>query len=65
MRELILIEIIALPAEALGAAKLAVELAAQVDRGTARDIERLANTQLVLGGGSARRPPSKGDVPGN
>jgi len=57
-------EIIALPAEALGAAKLAVDLAAQVDRGTARDIERLANTQLVLGGGFARRPPSRDDVPG-
>lgn len=43
-------EIVALPAEAMGAAKLAVDLAAQVDRGTARHIERLANTHLVLGG---------------
>jgi enoyl-CoA hydratase len=43
-------EIVALPAEALGAAKLAVDLAADVDRGSARQIERLANTHLVLGG---------------
>lgn len=46
-------EIIALPAEALGAAKLAVDLVADVDRGTARQIERLANTHLVLGGAFA------------
>lgn len=46
-------EIIALPAEALGAAKLAVDLAAEVDRGTARHIERLTNTHLVLGGAFA------------
>lgn len=43
-------EIIALPAEALGAAKLAVDLAADVDRGTARHVERLANTHLMLAG---------------
>jgi len=50
-------EIVALPAEALGAAKLAVDLAADVDRGSARQIERLANTHLVLGGAmdAARR----------
>jgi enoyl-CoA hydratase len=39
----------ALPPEALGAAKLAVDLVDQVDRATARDIERLANTHLVFG----------------
>ena len=44
-------EIIALPAEALGAAKLAVDMVADVDRRTARDIERLANTHLIVGGG--------------
>ena len=50
-------EITALPAEALGAAKLAVDLVADVDRGTARHLERLANTHLVLGGamGSVRQ----------
>ena len=47
-------EIVALPAEALGAAKLAVDLAAEVDRGTARHVERLANTSLVLGGAMER-----------
>lgn len=49
-------EIVALPAEALGAAKLAVDLAASVDRGTARDIERLTNTHLVLANGLRQRP---------
>jgi len=41
-------EIIDLPAEALGAAKLAVDLVAHTDKATGRDIERLANTQLLL-----------------
>ena len=50
-------EIVALPAEALGAAKLAVDLVAEVDRGTARDIERLVNTHLVLRGGLPSGPP--------
>jgi enoyl-CoA hydratase len=51
-------EIVALPAEALGAAKLAVDLVAEVDRGTARDIERLVNTHLVLRGGLPGGTPS-------
>jgi enoyl-CoA hydratase len=42
-------EIVALPPQALGAAKLAVDLCADADRATSRDIERLANTQLVFG----------------
>jgi enoyl-CoA hydratase len=46
-------EIVALPAEALGATKLAVDMVAEVDRGTARHIERLANTHLILGGSFA------------
>jgi enoyl-CoA hydratase/carnithine racemase len=41
-------KIIELPAEALGAAKLAVDLVAHTDKATGRDIERLANTQLIL-----------------
>jgi len=32
----------------LGAAKLAVDLVAHTDKATGRDIERLANTQLIL-----------------
>jgi enoyl-CoA hydratase/carnithine racemase len=42
-------EIVALPPQALGTAKLAVDLVADVDRATGRDIERLANTHLVFG----------------
>lgn len=42
-------EIIAHPPEALGTAKLALDMVADVDRATARDIERLANTHLVFG----------------
>jgi enoyl-CoA hydratase/carnithine racemase len=40
-------ELIALPAEALGVAKLAVDLAADVDRTSQRHIDRLANTSLA------------------
>jgi enoyl-CoA hydratase/carnithine racemase len=36
----------AMPAEALGAAKIVVDAAADVDRTTARNIDRLANTSL-------------------
>jgi enoyl-CoA hydratase len=35
-----------MPAEALGAAKLVVDAAADVDRTTARNIDRIANTSL-------------------
>jgi enoyl-CoA hydratase len=52
-------EIVALPAEALGAAKLAVDLVAGTDRGTARDIERLTNTHLVLADGWPDRVPGE------
>jgi enoyl-CoA hydratase/carnithine racemase len=41
-------EIIALPAEALGVAKLTIDLCEESDRDTARHIERLANTNLVF-----------------
>jgi enoyl-CoA hydratase len=37
-----------LPGDAVGAAKLAVDAAADVDRVTARNIDRLANTALLL-----------------
>ncbi|MCX5059127.1 MULTISPECIES: enoyl-CoA hydratase/isomerase family protein [Streptomyces] len=37
----------ALPAEALGLAKLAIDAASEVDRRTARDIDRLAQTMLI------------------
>lgn len=37
-----------LPAEAVGLAKLAVDTAASVDRGTARDFDRVANTVLLM-----------------
>jgi enoyl-CoA hydratase len=57
-------EIVALPAEALGAAKLAVDMVAEVDRRTARDIERLANTHLIVGGGfEAHRQAFTGEQP--
>jgi enoyl-CoA hydratase/carnithine racemase len=39
----------ALPMEALGLAKLAVDMCANVDPATARHVERVANTTLVLG----------------
>lgn len=42
-------EIVALPPEALAASKLAIDLSVDVDRATARGIERLANTNLVFG----------------
>lgn len=37
-----------LPAEALGLAKLAIDAAADTDRTTARNVDRIANTLLVL-----------------
>jgi enoyl-CoA hydratase/carnithine racemase len=37
----------ALPTEAAGVAKIAVDIAASVDRGTARDFDRFANTALL------------------
>jgi enoyl-CoA hydratase/carnithine racemase len=40
-------EIVALPREALGAAKLAIDMCEEVDRDTARHIERVMNTSLV------------------
>jgi enoyl-CoA hydratase len=43
-------ELAALPAEALGAAKLVVDMTAAADRETARQIERFANTHLCLTG---------------
>jgi len=41
-------ELVALPAEALGLAKLAIDAAASTDRTTARDFDRVANTLLLL-----------------
>lgn len=41
-------ELVALPAEALGLAKLAIDAAASADRTTARDFDRVANTLLLL-----------------
>jgi enoyl-CoA hydratase len=41
-------DLVALPAEALALAKLAIDTAASVDRGTARDFDRVANTILIL-----------------
>jgi hypothetical protein len=38
-----------LPAEAMGTAKLAIELATDLDRAQARQVERLANSNLILG----------------
>jgi hypothetical protein len=37
----------ALPTEAAGVTKTAVDIAASVDRGTARDFDRYANTLLL------------------
>ena len=37
----------ALPSEAAGVAKTAVDIAASVDRGTAREFDRYANTVLL------------------
>ncbi|CAN5294176.1 enoyl-CoA hydratase-related protein [soil metagenome] len=42
-------EIVALPVQALGASKLVIDMTTEVDRATARDIERLANTSLIFG----------------
>jgi enoyl-CoA hydratase/carnithine racemase len=41
--------IAALPPEAVAAAKLAIELSADLDRGQARNVERMANSYLFLG----------------
>jgi enoyl-CoA hydratase/carnithine racemase len=43
-------DVIRLPAEALGLEKLAIDMAADVDRATGRNLERLANTHLMLSG---------------
>jgi enoyl-CoA hydratase len=40
-------ELVALPRQAMGLSKLAIDASATVDRGTARDIERIVNTVLV------------------
>jgi enoyl-CoA hydratase len=45
----------AMPAEALGAAKLVVDMAADVDRTTQRHIDRLTNTSLASGDEFAER----------
>ena len=41
-------DLVALPGEALGLAKLAIDAAASTDRTTARDFDRIANTLLLL-----------------
>jgi enoyl-CoA hydratase len=53
-----------LPREAVGLAKVAIDVAATVDRGTAREFDRMAQTLLFSGdefrdrvAGFARRPP--------
>ena len=43
------VELTRLPEQALGAAKLAVDMVADSDRRTARDIERVINTSLIFG----------------
>lgn len=43
------LDIVALPPQALGTAKLAIDLVGDVDRATGRSIERIANTHLVFG----------------
>lgn len=45
----------ALPREAVGAAKLVVDMAADVDRTSQRHIDRLTNTSLAADGGFAER----------
>lgn len=42
-------ELAALPREALGLSKLTIDAVAATDRGTARDIERIAQTSLIFG----------------
>jgi len=44
------VELAELPGQAVGAAKLAVDLSAEIGRGAGRDVERLANTHLCLTG---------------
>jgi enoyl-CoA hydratase/carnithine racemase len=43
-------EIVMLPMEALGLAKLTVDMCADSDRTTGRNIERIANTHLLMSG---------------
>jgi enoyl-CoA hydratase len=43
-------EIVRLPSEALGLAKLTVDMCADSDRTTGRNIERIANTHLLMSG---------------
>jgi enoyl-CoA hydratase/carnithine racemase len=47
--------LVALPSQALGLAKLSIDMCANTDPTTARNIERLANTTLVLGDEHRRR----------
>jgi enoyl-CoA hydratase len=47
--------LVSMSADALGLAKLAIDAAATVDRGTARDIDRIANTVLIASGEHRRR----------
>ena len=42
-------ELCDLPREAVGLSKLAIDATASVDRGVARDIERLANSSIIFG----------------
>jgi enoyl-CoA hydratase len=42
-------EIVTLPREALGAAKVAIDMTADLDRASGRQLERLVNSQLVFG----------------
>ncbi|MCU1481295.1 MAG: acyl-CoA hydratase [Subtercola sp.] len=44
----LVIDIIKLPREALGASKLAIDMVAETDRATARNIERVMNTTLIF-----------------
>lgn len=48
-------KLVALPREALGVAKLAIDICANTDPATARNVERLANTALVFGDEYQRR----------
>lgn len=41
-------DLAALPGEALGLAKVAIDAASVLDRGTSRDVDRIANTALLL-----------------
>jgi enoyl-CoA hydratase len=48
-----------LPRDALGTTKVAIELAADLDRASARDVERLANTTLLSGADYQQRVTAK------